>query len=87
MQPSAFERLKNNPLLRSFILFSIFRAFYGAGILVVTYFLSTSAEAPLPVSIGFLLCSMVFSRWLFKRLKGIKHFELISNCAMSMFKW
>ncbi|RJU80136.1 MAG: hypothetical protein DWC09_07755 [Candidatus Poseidoniales archaeon] len=79
MQPSAFERLKNNPLLRSFILFSIFRAFYGAGILVVTYFLSTSAEAPLPVSIGFLLCSMVFSRWLFKRLKGTKKSNIESN--------
>ncbi|MBT3477104.1 MAG: hypothetical protein HN458_04095 [Euryarchaeota archaeon] len=59
-------------MLRGFILFSIFRAFYGAGILIVTYFLSTSADAPLPVSIGFLLCSMVFSRWLFKRLKSMK---------------
>ena len=79
MQHSAFERLKKNPLLRGFILFSIFRAFYGAGILVVTYFLSTSAEAPLPVSIGFLLCSMVFSRWLFKRLKGMKITNSESN--------
>ena len=71
MQPSAFERLKKNPLLRGLILFSIFRAFYGAGILIVTYFLSTSAEAPLPVSIGFLLCSMVFSRLLFRGIKRL----------------
>ncbi|MDA8610343.1 hypothetical protein N9M86_05125 [Euryarchaeota archaeon] len=67
-----FERLKNNQMMRGLILFSVFRAFYGAGILVVTYFLSTSADAPLPVSIGFLLFSMVFSRWLFKRLKSMK---------------
>ena len=79
MQPSAFERLKKNPLFRGFILFSIFRAFYGAGVLLATYFLSTSADAPLPVSIGFLLCSMVFSRWLFNRLKGMKKSSIDSN--------
>jgi len=72
MQPSKFQQLRANPLFRSFILFSIFRAFYGTGILAVTYFLSTSAEAPLPVSIGFLLFSMIFSRWLFKQIKGRK---------------
>ncbi|MAE78176.1 MAG: hypothetical protein CL967_00140 [Euryarchaeota archaeon] len=59
-------------MVRGFILFSIFRAFYGIGILAVTYFLSTSAQAPWPVSVGFLLCSMVFSRWLFKRIKNLK---------------
>jgi len=72
MQASKFQQLRANPMLRSIIAFSLFRAFYGAGILAVTYFLSTSAEAPLYVSIGFLLCSMVFSRWLFKQLKGRK---------------
>ena len=72
MQPSKFQQLRANPLFRSFILFSIFRAFYGVGILAVTYFLSTSAEAPLPVSIVFLLLSMIFSRWLFKQIKGRK---------------
>ena len=72
MQPSKFQQLRANPLFRSFIVFSIFRAFYGVGILAVTYFLSTSAEAPWPVSIGFLLLSMVFSRWLFKQIKGRK---------------
>jgi|TARA_B110000495_G_C22531037_1_gene323002 hypothetical protein len=72
MQTSKFQQLLANPMLRSIIAFSIFRAFYGAGILAVTYFLSTSAEAPLPVSIGFLLFSMVFSRWLFKHIKGRK---------------
>ena len=72
MQASKFQQLRANPLFRSFIVFSIFRAFYGVGILAVTYFLSTSAEAPWPVSIGFLLLSMVFSRWLFKQIKGRK---------------
>ncbi|MDE0869534.1 MAG: hypothetical protein OSA21_04405 [Candidatus Poseidoniaceae archaeon] len=72
MEASKFQQLLANPLFRSFIVFSIFRAFYGVGILAVTYFLSTSAEAPLPVSIGFLLLSMLFSRWLFKQIKGRK---------------
>tara|TARA_B100000767_G_scaffold89308_1_gene85828 strand:- start:1350 stop:1580 length:231 start_codon:yes stop_codon:yes gene_type:complete len=72
MGDSKFQKLVENPVFRSFIAFSIFRAFYGVGILAVTYFLSTSAEAPWYVSIGFLLFSMFFSRWLFKRIKSRK---------------
>ncbi|MDP6235497.1 MAG: hypothetical protein QF364_06615 [Candidatus Poseidoniaceae archaeon] len=72
MESFRLSQLKTNPLVRGFILFSIFRAFYGIGILAVTYFLSTSAQAPWPVSVGFLLCSMVFSRWLFKKIKNFK---------------
>ena len=73
MQASKFQQLLGNQMVRSLIAFSIFRAFYGVGILTATYFLSTTAEAPWPVSVGFLLCSMVFSRWLFKRIKGRKN--------------
>lgn len=73
MTDSKIQKALGNPVIRSFIAFSVFRAFYGAGILLVTYFLSTSAEAPWPVSVGFLLFSMVFSRWLFKRIKGRKN--------------
>ena len=39
------------------------------GILVVTYGLATSEAAPWWTSLIFLACSMVFSRWLFRRLK------------------
>ncbi|MEE3269737.1 MAG: hypothetical protein VX204_01315 [Candidatus Thermoplasmatota archaeon] len=67
--PSLRQRILNNPVFRTFLIFSIFRAFYGAGILVVTWFLATSGEAPWWSSIIFLLFSMVFSRMLFKRLK------------------
>ena len=56
-------------MFRGFMVFAIFRAFYGVGILVVTWFLASEAEAPLWVSIGFLLCSMVFSRVLFRLIK------------------
>jgi hypothetical protein len=73
MANSKIQKALGNPVVRSFIAFSVFRAFYGAGILLVTYFLSTSAEAPWPVSVGFLVFSMVFSRWLFKRIKGRKN--------------
>ena len=66
---SKFQDLISNPVVRSLLIFSAFRAVYGAGILVVTWFLATSDETPFWVSIVFLMCSMVFSRILFKFLK------------------
>lgn len=65
------ERILQHPLFRSFLWFAIFRAFYGTGILVVTWFLASEAEAPLLVSVLFLLCSMVFSRLLFRGIKRL----------------
>ena len=59
----------SNPVFRTFLIFSIFRAFYGAAILVVTWLLATSEEAPWWTSIIFLLFSMVFSRMIFRRIK------------------
>tara|TARA_B100000925_G_scaffold133668_1_gene99904 strand:+ start:3113 stop:3322 length:210 start_codon:yes stop_codon:yes gene_type:complete len=58
-----------NPLFKSFLFFSIFRAFYGAGILAVTWFLATESENPWWVSVLFLLASMIFSRLLFRQIK------------------
>ncbi|DAC37076.1 MAG TPA: hypothetical protein D7H75_04345 [Candidatus Poseidoniales archaeon] len=63
------QKVFSNPLFRTFLIFSIFRAFYGAGILVVTWFLATSGETPWWSSIIFLLFSMVLSRMLFRRIK------------------
>ena len=54
---------------RAFLVFSAFRAVYGAGILVVTYLLATSGKAPIWVSGLFLLASMVFSRVIFRGIK------------------
>ena len=51
------------------MLFSAFRAVYGMGILIVTYFIATSENAPIWTSIVFLLFSMIFSRVLFKFIK------------------
>jgi len=62
-------RVKNNPLFRGFLLFAAFRAVYGMGILVVTYFLATSEDTPWWSSLIFLACSMVFSRILFRSMK------------------
>ena len=61
--------LLENQLFRSFLIFSIFRAVYGAGILTITYFLATSDEAPIWVSLAFLLSSMVISRLIFRAIK------------------
>lgn len=58
-----------NPVLRGLLVFSAFRAVYGIGILVATYVLATGTAAPWWSSIVFLGCSMVFSRWLFKKIK------------------
>ena len=63
------SRLLDNRLFRSFLIFSIFRAIYGAGIVIITYFLATSDEAPIWVSVAFLISSMVISRVIFRAIK------------------
>ena len=63
------SRLLENRLFRSFLIFSIFRAIYGAGIVIITYFLATRDEAPIWVSVAFLLSSMVISRVIFRAIK------------------
>ena len=69
MTNSKLEKLLENPLFKSFLFYSIFRAFYGAAILLVTWLFATNTDSPLWVSIAFLLFSMVFSRILLKKLK------------------
>lgn len=63
------SRILENQLFRSFLIFSIFRAIYGAGIVIITYFLATSDETPIWVSMAFLLSSMVISRVIFRAIK------------------
>ena len=63
------ERVLGSKVFRSFLVFSAFRAVYGAGILAVTYLLATSGEAPLWASVAFLLPSMVVSRVIFRAMK------------------
>ena len=60
----------DHPMVRGLLVFSAFRAVYGTGILVVTYFLATDGSAPWWTALVFLGASMVFSRWLFRRLKA-----------------
>ena len=68
----SFFRIKKiileNPILHSFLIFSIFRAFYGAGILFVTWLLFTNENMPKLYSVIFLLFSMVFSDLFLKGL-------------------
>ena len=68
-EATGLSRVWSNPVVRGMLLFSAFRAVYGMGILVVTWFLATSGEAPWWTSLIFLAFSMVFSRLL---LRGIK---------------
>ncbi|MCH2639326.1 MAG: hypothetical protein MKZ68_05480 [Candidatus Thalassarchaeum sp.] len=63
------QRFLANPLVKSFIAYSIFRAFYGMAILIVTYFIATSENNPWWYSLVFLMLSMVFSRVLFRSIK------------------
>ena len=69
MDESKIQKLLSSNVFKSFLLFAIFRAFYGAGILIVTWFLATESEGPWWLSIIFLAFSMVFSRVLFKWIK------------------
>ena len=62
-----FSDLLDHPLMKSFIAYSIFRAFYGVGILVVTYFVDRETAMPWWMFLAF---SMVFSRVLFRWMKG-----------------
>ena len=62
-----FSDLLDHPLMKSFIAYSIFRAFYGAGILVVTYFVDRETAVPWWLFLAF---SMVFSRILFRWIKS-----------------
>ena len=62
-------RVLGSKAFRAFLVFSAFRAVYGAGILAVTYVLATSGEAPLWASVAFLLTSMVVSRVIFRAMK------------------
>ena len=71
-----FERIRANPLFRSFLLYSAFRAVYGIGILLVAYFFATSTDAPWWATVLIFVASMIFSRILFKFIKsksGTKH--------------
>ena len=63
---SWYSDILDHPLMKSFIAYSIFRAFYGAGILVVTYFVDRETAIPWWLFLGF---SMVFSRILFRYIK------------------
>ena len=62
-------RILESRAFRAFLVFSAFRAVYGTGILVVTYLLATSEDAPVWASVAFLLTSMVVSRVIFRAIK------------------
>ena len=72
MNDSKIQSFLDNKLVKSFIAYSIFRAFYGFGILIVTYFIDKNTIIPWWL---FLLFSMVFSRVLFKQIKKRKNID------------
>lgn len=76
MNDSRIHELLENKLVKSFIAYSIFRAFYGFGILIVTYFIDKKTIIPWWL---FLLFSMIFSRILFKQIKKRKQENIDSN--------
>ena len=76
MNDSRIHEFLENKLVKSFIAYSIFRAFYGFGILIVTYFIDKNTMIPWWL---FLLFSMIFSRILFKQIKKRKQENIDSN--------
>jgi len=76
MNDSRIHEFLENKLVKSFIAYSIFRAFYGFGILIVTYFIDKNTIIPWWL---FLLFSMIFSRLLFKQIKKRKQENIDSN--------
>ena len=69
-EESLLTRIRNNPLFRSFLFYSAFRAVYGFGILLFAYFFATSTEAPWWATVLIFIASMIFSRILFKFIKS-----------------
>jgi len=65
-------KIRNNPLLKSFLFYSAFRAVYGFGILLFAYFFATSTEAPWWATVLIFIASMIFSRVLFRFIKSKK---------------
>ncbi len=76
MNDSRIHEFLGNKLVKSFIAYSIFRAFYGFGILIVTYFIDKNTAIPWWL---FLLFSMIFSRILFKQIKKRKQENIDSS--------
>ena len=76
MNDSRIHEFLENKLVKSFIAYSIFRAFYGFGILIVTYFIDKNTIIPWWL---FLLFSMIFSRILLKQIKKRKQENIDSN--------
>tara|TARA_B100000282_G_scaffold271216_1_gene225741 strand:- start:2214 stop:2465 length:252 start_codon:yes stop_codon:yes gene_type:complete len=64
----SWNRISASPWFRGVLIYSAFRAVYGALILLITLLLATSDDAPWWTSIIFLLISMVVSRIIFKRI-------------------
>ena len=69
-EESLVTRIRNNPLFKSFLFYSAFRAVYGIGILLVAYFFATSTDAPWWATALIFIASMIFSRILFKFIKS-----------------
>tara|TARA_X000000368_G_scaffold106497_1_gene82567 strand:+ start:306 stop:551 length:246 start_codon:yes stop_codon:yes gene_type:complete len=72
MNDSKIQDFLENKLVKSFIAFSIFRAFYGFGILILTYFIDKETDIPWWLFLGF---SMIFSRILFKQIKKRRNID------------
>ena len=73
MNDSKIQVFLDNKIVKSFIAYSIFRAFYGFGILILTYFVDKETEIPWWL---FLVFSMIFSRIIFKEIKKRKKAEI-----------
>ena len=67
---SRFQKIRNNPLFKSFLFYSAFRAVYGFGILLFAYFFATSTDSPWWATVLIFIASMIFSRVLFKFIQS-----------------
>ena len=64
------RNILENKLFKTFVLFSVFRAIYGALVLFTSYFLTTTYDDGILFTILFLVISFIFSRYIFKKLKS-----------------
>ena len=63
------DKILSNKIFQSFLIFSIFRAIYGFGIVLIAYFFTQKFELSIIGSLPIFIFSIFISRYFYKKFK------------------
>ena len=63
------DKILTNKIFQSFLIFSIFRAIYGFGIVLIAYFFTQKFDLSIYGSLPIFLFSIFISRYFYKKFK------------------